>query len=242
MKRADETLDTFYHGQILVLQKKKGYRFAVDAPILADFIQTKESDKLLEIGAGCGIISLLLSIKPFTHITALEIQETLIDLAKRNVALNRLEDRITIIQGDIREFSSPHKFDIIFSNPPYIRKQTGHLSASEEKSIAKHELKSDILSVMQAVSRLLKKEGKACFIFSENRKLDFFDAAGKSGLKIKSIRFIYPRLGGAPSLFLAECDFSAEKEIHMSPLILYGNKNKYTPEAEEIFSGRIKTH
>ena len=96
LKSDEETLDTFYHGRILILQKKKGYRFSVDSPLLADFIQTRETDELLELGAGSGIISLLLSIKPFKHITGVEIQETLADLALRNVALNKLEKKIYI--------------------------------------------------------------------------------------------------------------------------------------------------
>jgi len=95
VKGKDETLDTFYSGRILVLQKKEGYRFSVDAPLLADFIRTRGSDELLELGAGNGIISLLLSIKPFRHITAVEIQAPLADLARRNVKLNNLEEKIS---------------------------------------------------------------------------------------------------------------------------------------------------
>jgi len=96
MKGNNETQDTFYHGRISILQKKKGFRFSIDAPLLADFIRTKQSDELLELGAGNGVISLLLSIKPFKHITALEIQKSLFDLAKRSIRLNQLEHKITI--------------------------------------------------------------------------------------------------------------------------------------------------
>ena len=106
MKEEDETLDSFYLGRILVLQKKRRYRFSVDAPLLADFIKTKASEELLELGTGNGIVSLLLSIKPFQHITAVEIQESLADLARRNVFLNNLEGKITIIQEDLRNFRS----------------------------------------------------------------------------------------------------------------------------------------
>ncbi|MGB9893857.1 MAG: tRNA1(Val) (adenine(37)-N6)-methyltransferase, partial [Candidatus Saccharicenans sp.] len=134
--RPDESLDTFYRGRILVLQRKNGFRFSVDAPLLADFIRTKESDELMEIGTGCGIVSLLLSLKPFRHIVALEVQPALAELARRNVMLNNLDGRITILQKDFREYSPYRKFDVIFSNPPYIRRQTGFLSPSEEKNIA----------------------------------------------------------------------------------------------------------
>jgi len=128
MENKDETLDTFYLGRIFLLQKKNGYRFSVNAPLLADFIKTKTSEELLELGCGNGVISLLLSIKSFKQITALEIQKSLAELARRNVILNKLEDKITVIQIDLRRFNSRKKFDVIFSNPPYIKRKKGQLS------------------------------------------------------------------------------------------------------------------
>jgi tRNA1(Val) A37 N6-methylase TrmN6 len=97
---AGETLDGFYHGRIRILQQKTGYRFAVDAPLLADFIRTGPDEDLLEIGTGCGVIALLLSLKPFRSLIALEVQAELAELARRNVALNGLEGRITVLRTD----------------------------------------------------------------------------------------------------------------------------------------------
>ena len=239
LKGEDETLDSFYRGRILVLQKREGYRFSVDAPLLADFIQTKRSDEILELGAGNGIISLLLSIKPFRHITAVEIQEALADIARRNVKLNNLERKISIIREDLRQYYPGEKFDVIFSNPPYIKKGEGHLSSSLEKSIAKHELKCDISGILKKTATLLKSEGRAYFVYLAKRKDDLFQAIERNRLKIKSIRFVHPRQDSPPNLFLAECDFCSEKEAILPPFILYGKGGNYTAEAEEIFRGRI---
>ncbi len=238
LKGEDETLDSFYRGRILVLQKKKGYRFSVDAPLLADFIQTKRSDEILELGAGNGIISLLLSIKPFKHITAVEIQESLADIARRNVKINNLGRKISIIQEDLRQYQPEKEFDVIFSNPPYIKKGEGHLSSSLEKSIAKHELKCDIFSILEKTAELLKSEGRAYFVYLAQRKNDLFQAAKRNRLKIRSIRFVCPRQDSPPNLFLAECDFFSKKKAILPPFILYGEEGNYTPEAEEIFRGR----
>lgn len=238
MKDEDETLDSFYLGHILVLQKKTGYRFSVDSPLLADFIRTRKSDELLELGTGNGIISLLLSIKPFKHITAVEIQDSLADLGRRNVSLNRLEEKITIIREDLRVFRSRRKFDVIFSNPPYIKKEHGHLSSFREKSIAKHELKCNIFDIMGKTTELLKKEGRAYFIFPVKRKEDFREAVKMNKLKIKAIRFVLTHMEKTPNLFLTECDFASEKEHILSPLILFDEKGNYTSETKEIFSGR----
>lgn len=238
MKAEDETLDSFYFGRVLVLQKKKGFRFSVDSPLLADFIQTKASDILLELGAGSGIISLLLSIKPFRHITAVEIQKSLADLARTNVSLNKLEDKITIICQDLRAFCSERKFDVIFSNPPYIKREQGHLSTLQEKSIAKHELKCDIFDIMRKTAELLNRKGRAYFIFPTKRDEDFRKAVKMNKLKIKAVRFILPRRERTANLFLTECDFASNKEQILSPLILFDEEGNYTSEAKEIFSGR----
>ncbi len=237
-KDKDETLDSFYHGRILVLQKEKGYRFSVDAPLLADFIQTKASDEILELGAGNGIISLLLSIKPFRHITAVEIQESLADLAKRNIKLNNLENQITVVQEDLRHYDPGRKYDVIFSNPPYIKKGQGHLSLIEEKSIAKHEIKCDIYDVIHKTVQLLKSKGRAYFIFLTRRKKDLLQVIEREGLKLKSMRYVHPRQDSPPHFLMVECDFSSERGTTWPPFILYDEEGSYTLEALEIFQGR----
>jgi tRNA1(Val) A37 N6-methylase TrmN6 len=238
LKGEDETLDTFYQGRILALQKKHGYRFSIDAPLLADFIQTEEGEDLLELGAGNGIISLLLSIKKFRSITAVEIQTSLADLARRNVFLNNLQERIQVVYQDLRSFDPGIKYDVIFSNPPYHRKDNGHQSINLEKAIAKHELKCEIFDIMHTASRLLKKKGRAYFIFPVRRQKEFMQAVERVDLEIAKRRDVCPRDKSAPNLFLSECGFSSDASDLLPPLILLDQEGKYTAEAQEILSGR----
>lgn len=233
----DETLGSFYHGRILVIQKKRGYRFSVDAPLLADFIQTRKSEILLELGGGNGIISLLVSRKPFRRIVCLEIQDSLADLARRNIQLNGLEKRIMVFQQDLRTFNPKEKFDVVFSNPPYISSKIGHLSLSEEKSIAKHEIKCDLFDIMHITGKLLKKEGRAYFIYPAKRKEDFIEALERNNLNIKTLRFVYPRAGSEARWFLSECDLTSSRLENLPPLFLYDEKREYTPEMKKIFAG-----
>ncbi len=237
LKGPDETLDTFYQGRILILQKKKGYRFSVDSPLLAAFIRTKPGEELLELGTGNGIISLLLSLKPSHRITALEIQDPLADLARRNVRLNNLESRILIVQADLRSFDPGRKFDVIFSNPPYIKWRGGQLSRSEEKSIAKHELKCDISDIMRKTRDLLKEDGRAYFIYPAKRENDFMAAMENNLLRLKTLRHVLPRENGLPNFFLAECRFSSRGVEIKPPFILYSQDGTYTAEAQKIFAG-----
>jgi tRNA1Val (adenine37-N6)-methyltransferase len=239
-KDRDETQDTFYHGRILVSQKKEGYRFAVDAPLLADFIRTEQTDRCLELGTGCGIVSLLLSIKPFRHITALEIQESLADLASRNVRRNHLAKKICVIHTDFYDFRPPRKFDVVFSNPPYIKAQAGQRSTVAEKWVAKHEVKCDILGIMQKTAELLKEKGRAYFIFTARRIPEFTLAVEDAGLVVQTRRLVYPRKGGPPNFLLAKCVFSSSdtKVRNLPPLFLFEKSGNHTPEAKEIFAGR----
>lgn len=254
--RSGETLDTFYHGRIRVLQKRKGYRFSVDAPLLADFIRTRRTDDVLEVGTGSGVISLLLGGRPFRRITAIEIQRGLAALAGRNFALNGLEDRINVVRADYRQFRPGRKFDLVFSNPPYIEKAGGSLSRVTEKSVARHEVRGGIDDLMRKTAEWLKPAGRACFVFPERRRKDFLAAAAANGLRGRRWRSVRPRAGEPPNLFLAELGLGpggGKKETRgrraaaalggpgveiMPPLVLFRRAGGYTAEAEAIFSGR----
>lgn len=238
LRRDDETLDTFHHGRVRVLQKKRGYRFSVDAPLLADFIETREGDETLEIGTGSGIISLLLGAGPFRSITAVEIQPALADLARRNAALNGLEDRIEIVEGDFRTFKPERKFDLVFSNPPYIPRSTGFLSRSSEKSAAKHELHGDIGDFLRKTAEWLEADGRACFVYPEKRREDFARAADRLGFRVLRFRQVLPRASEPANLFLAELGFTLIHPEVMPALVLFGPDGKYTVEADAVFSGR----
>ena len=233
----DETLDSFYHGRVRLIQKKKGYRFSVDAPLLADFVETRPGESLLELGAGNGVISLLLSLRTSGRIVALEVQPGLATLARRNARLNGVEDRITVLEEDLRTFAPAEKFDVVFSNPPYIRKRGGHLSLSEEKSIAKHEIRCDIFDIMQAAARALKQGGRCYIVYPAARRPDFDAAREKTGWRARTLRLVHSRAGGPPRWLLAECDFSAAAPAELPPLYVYGDSGVYTPEMERIFRG-----
>jgi len=237
-RRSGETLDTFYRGRIRVLQKVRGYRFSVDAPLLADFVRTRRTDSILDVGTGSGIISLLLSTRPFQRLTALEIQKGLAGLARRNFALNGLGKRAEVVRTDFRDYRPRRKFDLVISNPPYIRKSTGYLSGVAEKSIAKHELHGDIGDLMRKTADWLEPGGRACFIYPERRRADFLRAAAASGFRMQRTRLIRPRAGDPPNLFLAELGFAAGRPSVMRPLVLFNRAGKYTAEAEAIFAGR----
>ncbi|MBD3413034.1 MAG: methyltransferase [Candidatus Aminicenantes bacterium] len=236
-KKEGESLDTFYRGRIRILQKTRGYRFSIEAPLLAGFIETDPEDEVLELGTANGIVSLLLSVKPFKSLTALEIQVSLAELARRNVRLNHLQDRIKIVRQDLKKFNPAKKYDIVFANPPYFEQNIGRLSESMEISIAKHEIKCNIFDVMKKTAELLRDTGQAYFIFSFRRRADFIKALNTNRLQLNKERHIVPYKGLKPNLFLSKCGFKSDTTNLLPPLVLYNDDGRYSQEAERIFSG-----
>ena len=136
------TLDTI--GDIKLYQNKRGYRFSVDALLLYSFVNLHRAYRIADLGAGSGIIGILLAKRyPKAEITLIELQKSLAELAKRNIVLNNLQDRVTVIKNDIRDIdtihlftNSPlHRFDLVVSNPPFRRQRTGLISPSDEKRL-----------------------------------------------------------------------------------------------------------
>jgi len=238
----DETLDDFYRGRVRLIQPKKGYRFATDAPLLAAFVRIRPGDEVCELGTGNGVVAVLLGFKPFLRLTAVEIQPRLADLARRNVAGNGWADRIEIVEADLRTWRPERLFDVIVSNPPYYEKRTGFPCPDPEKAIAKHEVTCDIMEIMRAVSDLLKSDGRAFFVYPAGREGDFRRAAEAQGLRLAAIRRIVPREGEAPNHFLAELGQSATfvgSEIALPPLVLHdGPGGSFGPEAQAMLEGR----
>jgi tRNA1Val (adenine37-N6)-methyltransferase len=236
--REDETLDSFHRGRVKVLQKKKGYRFSLDAALLADFVRIGPGEDAVDLGAGNGIIGLLLARRPFRRLVMVEIQPALADLARRNVALNGLADRIEVVEADLRGYAPGRVFDAAFSNPPYIPKSTGFPSASEEKTVAKHEVTCDILDVLRAAARLLKPAGRASVVFPGGRRADLEAAAGKAGLRIHALRPVHPRAGARAGHVLVELGFGPGGPRLLPPLVLFGPDGGPTDEARAIYEGR----
>ena len=133
----DETIDTMFQGKLKVIQKRKGYRFSLDAIILARMAPVSPGDRVIDLGTGCGIIPLILAKSTeVKKIIGVEIQEELADIALRNVRLNGLSDIITIQKEDLKNISSfypPGSFDCVLTNPPFRELDTGRLNPQKQK-------------------------------------------------------------------------------------------------------------
>lgn len=222
----DETLETFGHGKVQILQKKKGYRFSVDTMILSEFVRIRKHEKVIDLGTGCGILPILLCrTTQARSFVGVEIQETLADLAERNVLLNGCQDRVTIVHEDyrtLRQLFPGGTFHVALSNPPYREFRSGRLNPALEKSIARHEVHGTIEELACVVAHLLLPKGRFYLIFPASRAVDAIANLRRHRLEPKRIRCVHPYAEREANFILVESvkDSGVELKI-MPPLILH---------------------
>jgi len=226
----DETLETFGENKLRILQKKRGYRFSADAILLSEFVRIRKNEKAIDLGTGCGILPLLLSqtTKGF-YFLGIEVQETLSDLAERNVVLNRFQHRITILHEDYRTLPRIYpagSFHVVVSNPPYRKFRSGRVNPSQERAIARHEIYGGIDDLVSVAAYLLPPKGRLYLIFPASRAVDAIASLRRNTLEPKRIRFVHPYAGAGAKFILVESvkDSGVELKI-MAPLILHEPKS-----------------
>ncbi len=230
----DETLNTFLDGNLQILQKKKGYRFSVDSILLSQFVRIRKNEKVIDLGTGCGILLLLLSQTTSAHsFVGVEIQKGLAECARKNVALNHLNARISILSQDFRELKKtfpPGSFDVVLSNPPYRKRQSGRINPSAEKAVARHEIKGTLQDLISTASYLLPPKGRCYLIFPAVRAVDLFVALRGGKLEPKRLQFVHPRRAGEAKFVLTESVKTSGVELKiMNPLILSGSDKTESP-------------
>jgi tRNA1Val (adenine37-N6)-methyltransferase len=225
----DDTLETFGESKLHILQKKRGYRFSVDAILLSEFVRIRKDEKAIDLGAGCGILALLLSqttkVRSFLGV---EVQKTLSDLAERNVVSNHFQHRITILHEDYRTLPRifpAGSFHVVVSNPPYRKFRSGRVNPSQERAIARHEIYGTIDDLVSVAAYLLPPKGRFYLIFPASRTVDAIAGLRRNMLEPKRIRFVHPYAGAGAKFILVESvkDSGVELKI-MAPLILHEPK------------------
>jgi tRNA1Val (adenine37-N6)-methyltransferase len=235
--KPNETLDSI--KDIKLFQAKDGYRFSVDALLLENFITAKRLEKGVELGAGSGIVSILLARRmKDTKIYAVEIQKSLSERARRNVGLNRLDDRIEIMSKDmkgLRKDFSTNELDFVFSNPPFRKPKTGRLSVYEERAVARHEIEITLSDLIQTASYLLKHSGKFHLIYHPFRLAELISLLRKARLEPKRMRFVHSRAGEEAKMVLIEAVKGSGIWLKIDPpMYIYEKGNKYTSEMLKI--------
>ena len=238
----NERIDDLQFKGLRIIQNSKGFCFGIDAVLLANFTRVKKNAKLVDLGTGTGIIPILLAgNSSASKIIGIEIQDEVAEMASRSVKLNQLEDRVEILNMDMKDavgVLGKGQMDLVVSNPPYMH-SNGLINENDKKAISRHGLKCDIEDVIRVASDLVKPNGKFFMVNRPNRLVDMLAIARNYKLEAKQIRFVHSRVASAPKMVLIEYVKSAKPEIRvLSPLYVYNEDGTYTDEVKTIYSNQ----
>ena len=235
-----ERLDDLHRNGFQIIQNKEKFCFGMDAVLLSGFAKVKEWEKGLDIGTGTGIIPILLAAKtPGQHFTGLEIQPESADMARRSVALNHLEEKISIVEGDVREADqlfSAASFDVITSNPPYMTGSHGLVNPDMPKAIARHEICCTLEDLVSQTEKLLRPGGRFFMVHRPFRLAEIMTVLTAHHLEPKRMRLVYPFVDKEPNMVLLECIRGGKPRITVEkPLIVYKEPGVYQDEIYTIY-------
>lgn len=232
----NERID-YVNDNLNLIQKTGGLTFGTDALLLAGYINTKSAVGA-EFGGGSGIISLLLlTRKKLSSATAIEVQKEYAELTERNASLNGLSDRLTSVCTDVRDFKSEESFDIIYTNPPYMKADSGRANAEDKKNIARHEVMGDISDFCHAARRNLKYGGIFAAVYRPDRLADLICAMRDAKIEPKRMTLVFADSEATPSMVLIEGRSGGRSGMNTTPpLIIYRDRShkEYTEDMNYV--------
>ena len=246
MTRSEETFDALFNGQIALYQSRAGYRFSLDALLLAHFVTIKQREKIVDLGTGNAVVALVLAyLHPSVTMTGVELQAKMAERARRNVELNRMQKRIQILSGDVRagkHVAAAMSFDVAVCNPPYRRPISGRLSRNNEKRIARHETQGDLGDFLGAGAILLRVKGRMAVVYPAVRSVDLLAAMRHARIEPKRLRMVHSFADGEASLVLVEGVKGGRSGVEvLAPLTIYRQGKEYTNEVAAMIAGTKKS-
>jgi len=238
--KEDETIDDLQLKKLNLIQKKDGFKFGIDAVLLSDFACIKNKHRVIDLCTGTGIIPFLIYGKYEPQsIYGLEIQDEMVDMAKRSVKLNSLEEKVFFLNEDLKniEFLKQlEKFDVVTVNPPYKLNNSGIINPNDKLAIARHEILCNLEDVISASRVLLKDNGRLFMIHRPERLADIFTLMRKYKIEPKRVKMIHPKIGKAPNIVLVEGQRDGGAYLKWeAPLYVYDDNGKYTKEIDSIY-------
>ena len=235
-----ERIDELQRNGYRIIQNPERFCFGMDAVLLSGFARAKKQERCLDLGCGNGIIPILMEAKTEgKHFTGLEIQPESADMAKRSVALNGLQDRIDIGEGDIKDASKifgASSFHVVTTNPPYMTAQHGLTNLYEAKTIARHEVLCNLEDIIRESARLLMPGGRFYMVHRPFRLAEIISLMVQYRMEPKRMRLVYPYVDREPNMVLIEGLRGGKSRMTVEkPLIVYKEPGKYTDEIYDVY-------
>lgn len=241
-----ERIDRLEREKIAIIQSPEVFSFSLDAVLLADFANVPRTrpGKIVDLCAGNGAVSFLLSAKTTNPITAVELQEELCDMAQRSIHLNHLEEKIQLIQSDIRQLNSlipKDSVDVITCNPPYFKVEPNSMTNKRRAyTIARHEIHLPMEDLARTIAGLLKMRGKAYIVHRPDRLSDLITIGRHYRLEPKRIQFVHPKSGRDSNIVLLEWMKDGQPGgLHvLPPITVFDDNGEYTDSIRTVLWGK----
>ena len=235
-----ERIDELQRNGYRIIQNPERFCFGMDAVLLSGFARAKKQERCLDLGCVNGIIPILMEAKTEgKHFTGLEIQPESADMARRSVALNGLQDRIDIVEGDIKDASKifgASSFHVVTTNPPYMTAQHGLTNVYEAKTIARHEVLCNLEDIIRESARLLMPGGRFYMVHRPFRLAELISLMVQYRMEPKRMRLVYPYVDREPNMVLIEGLRGGKSRMTVEkPLIVYKEPGKYTDEIYDVY-------
>ncbi len=235
-----ERVDDLQRNGYRIIQRTDGFCFGMDAVLLSGFAMVKKGERALDLGTGTGIIPILLEAKTEgEHFSALEIQREVADMARRSVSLNGLEEKIQIVEGDIREASQifgAASFDVVTSNPPYMNDAHGLKNPDLPKAIARHEVLCTLDDVVREASRVLKTGGRFYMVHRPHRLAEIITVLRGYKLEPKRMKMVHPFADRDANMVLIEAVKGGGVFLKMeAPVIVFKEPGVYADEIRDVY-------
>ncbi len=236
------TEDTLFNGKIAVTQFKTGYRFSVDAILLAGFVTIKPQERLLDLGCGCGVVPLILAHRHQSlRMIGCELQKELAVLAQANIRQNGFEKRVRILHRDMRDLTQKETggaMDLIVCNPPFYPAPSGRMNSNTQKALARHEIGIQLPELLAVVKSFLKKGGRFYLIYPTNHLVRLLGQMREFAVEPKSVRMVHSTADTASKLALVCGKAGANAGLKIeAPLIIYDAQKSYTVEVQALLNG-----
>ncbi|WP_245533386.1 tRNA1(Val) (adenine(37)-N6)-methyltransferase [Allofustis seminis] len=244
----DERIDQLVSAGLAIIQSPTAFCYSLDALLLAHFANVSRRDDkvIVDFCAGNGAVTMLLARQTASPVIGVEIQPRLVDMARRSVQLNHMQDRVRFIEADITQLSQEIPYDSVdylTCNPPYfLGDATGKVNDNEYLAIARHEIHLPLTHLVQQASRFLKMKGKFYLVHRPDRLLEIIDELRRYHLVPKRVQFVHPKMNKPANVVLIEA-IKNGSEIGLKwlpPLFVYDDEGNYLPDVKAIVHGKRK--
>lgn len=237
--KSGERIDDLMINGLKLIQHPDQFCFSLDAVLLAHFASVRQGGTVVDLGTGTGVIGLLLLARGAGTVTGLEINPDMADMARRSARLNGLEDKFTILNGDLRqvkEYMPSGSMELIVSNPPYRPVGGGYINPNDQVAMARHELTANLTDIVAAAKYLVKYRGRFAMVHLPERLAEISVAMCQAGIEPKRLQFVCPAVNKKPNMVLIEGVRGANPGIDvLPPLIVYTTDGKYSEDISKFY-------